>query len=79
MHMIPDNPGEWKLADRTNSNLEGGTTAKYTVLKDCGNASSDQPMSGRKRWYYIAAVEETWNYAPTGKDLIEGVELKDSP
>ena len=78
MHMIPDNPGEWQLADRVYDNLVGGTVAKYTVLKDCGNSSSVQPMNGRKRWYYIAAIEETWDYAPSGKDLIEGVDLKDS-
>ena len=79
MHMIPDNPGEWQLADRVYDNLVSGTVARYTVLKDCGNASSVQPMNGQKRWYYIAAVEETWDYAPSGKDLIEGVDLKDSP
>ena len=52
--------------------------AKYSVLKDCGNASSGQPMKGKKRFYYIAAVEQTWDYAPSGKDLIDGVNLADS-
>ena len=78
IHMTPDNPGVWKLGCRVNSNLRGGMIAKYTVQKDCGNASAGQPMEGRKRWFYIAAVEETWDYAPSGKDLLEGVDLKDS-
>ena len=78
VQMTPDNPGEWKLADRTNSNLRGGTVAKYTVQEGCGRGSAKRPMRGQKRWYYIAAVEETWDYAPSGKDLIEGVDLKDS-
>ena len=53
-------------------------TAKYSVLEDCGKASSKQPMKGRKRLYYIAAIEQTWDYAPSEKDLIEGVNLADS-
>lgn len=52
--------------------------AKYTVREDCGKASSKKPISGLKRWYYIAAVEETWDYAPSGKDLMDGVNLTDS-
>lgn len=76
--MTPENPGVWKLTCRTNSNLRGGMVAKYAVLEDCGKASSGQPMNGRKRWYYIAAVEQTWDYAPSGKDLIDGVNLTDS-
>ena len=52
--------------------------AKYTVLEDCGKASSGQPMKGQKRWYYIAVVEQTWDYAPSGRDLIDGVNLSES-
>ncbi|KAL9983729.1 hypothetical protein ACROYT_G005948 [Oculina patagonica] len=78
VQMTPENPGVWKLTCRTNSNLRGGMVAKYAVLEDCGKASSGQPMNGRKRWYYIAAVEQTWDYAPSGKDLIDGVNLTDS-
>lgn len=76
--MTPENPGVWKLICRTNSNLRGGMTAKYSVSEDCVKASSGQPMDGRKRLYYIAAVELTWDYAPSGKDLIDGVNLTDS-
>lgn len=78
VRMTPGNPGVWKLICRANSNLRGGMVAKYTVSEDCGKTSAAKAMSGRKRVYHIAAVEETWDYAPSGKDLIEGVDLKDS-
>lgn len=76
--MTPGNPGVWKLICRANSNLRGGMVAKYTVSEDCGKKSAAKATSGRNRVYHIAAVEETWDYAPSGKDLIEGVDLKDS-
>lgn len=50
--------------------------AKYIVQEDCGTVSTLNPMKGQKRQYFIAAVEETWDYAPSGKDLIEGKELE---
>ncbi|XP_074612928.1 hephaestin-like protein isoform X1 [Acropora palmata] len=76
MQMTPDNPGEWKLVCRVNSNLRGGMVAKYIVQEDCGTAYTVNQMKGRKRQYFIAAVEETWDYAPSGQDLIEGKELE---
>ncbi|CAH3123052.1 unnamed protein product, partial [Pocillopora meandrina] len=78
VRMTPGNPGVWKLICRANNNLRGGMVAKYTVSEDCGKTSAAKAMNGRKRVYHIAAVEETWDYAPSGKDLIEGVDLKDS-
>ena len=50
--------------------------AKYIVQEDCGIAYTVNQMKGRKRKYFIAAVEETWDYAPSGQDLIEGKELE---
>ena len=76
--MTPENPGVWKLICRTNSNLQGGMVARYAVLEDCGNSSATKAVRGQMRVYHIAAVEETWDYAPSGKDLIEGVDLRDS-
>lgn len=76
MQMTPDNPGEWKLVCRVNSNLRGGMVAKYIVQEDCGTAYTVNQMKGRKRQYFIAAIEETWDYAPSGQDLIEGKELE---
>lgn len=52
--------------------------AKYSVSEKCGKDPSGKPMNGRKRLYYIAAVEQTWDYAPSGKDLIDGVNLAES-
>lgn len=78
LHMTPDNPGEWKLVCRVNINLKGGMVAKYKVHENCGKVTNEKPMEGRKRWYYIAAVEEIWDYTPSGKDMIEGLDLENS-
>ena len=32
--------------------------------------------SARIRHYYIAALEKDWNYAPTGFDMVKGVQLE---
>ena len=52
--------------------------AKYKVHENCGKVTNEKPMEGRKRWYYIAAVEEIWDYTPSGKDMIEGLDLENS-
>ena len=76
--MTPDNPGYWKIICRVNANLNGGMSAKYIVRNDCGEAGTEQRSTGKKRWYYIAAVEETWDYAPSGMDMIGGVPLEEN-
>lgn len=75
--MTPDNPGEWKLVCSTSSHLTGGMEATYTVRENCGNVAATQP-SGAIRRYFIAAVEETWDYVPSGRDILEGKALEDS-
>lgn len=75
--MTPDNPGEWKVVCSTSSHLTGGMEATYTVRDNCGNVAPTQP-SGTIRRYFIAAVEETWDYVPFGRDLVEGKALEDS-
>ena len=75
--MTPDNPGEWKVVCSTSSHLTGGMEATYTVRENCGNVAPTQP-SGTIRRYFIAAVEETWDYVPFGRDLVEGKALEDS-
>lgn len=75
--MTPDNPGEWKVVCSTSSHLTGGMEAIYTVRENCGNVAPTQP-SGTIRRYFIAAVEETWDYVPFGRDLLEGKALEDS-
>jgi len=77
VYMTPDNPGEWKVVCSTSSHLTGGMEATYTVRENCGNVAPTQP-SGTIRRYFIAAVEETWDYVPFGRDLVEGKALEDS-
>ncbi|KAJ9309907.1 hypothetical protein DTO217A2_545 [Paecilomyces variotii] len=36
-------------------------------------------LNGTIRTYYVGAVEEDWDYMPTGIDLINGVEIDQSP
>ena len=75
--MTPDNAGEWALVCRTNDHYSAGMQAKYTVKSDCGTAPPET-LSEKVRRYYIAAVEVFWDYAPTGKDVLEGVPLESS-
>ena len=76
MEMTPDNLGEWAIVCRTNDHYSAGMLAKYTV-RACGKVQTTKPP-GKVRRYYIAAVELEWDYAPSGKDLIDGVPLSDS-
>lgn len=71
--MRPDNPGEWAVVCRTNDHFDAGMVAKFRVNK-CG--SEVVPMDTVKtRTYYIAAVEEVWDYGPSGMNNIQGTEL----
>ncbi|CAH3142781.1 unnamed protein product [Pocillopora meandrina] len=77
VYMSPDDPGQWELVCKTTSHLTLGMQTKYTVLDNCGNSSSEQ-TTGKVRRYYIAAVEEIWDYAPTGRDILGGKPLEES-
>lgn len=35
-----------------------------------------RPVSSATRDFYVAAVERNWNYAPSGKNKIRGIRLK---
>lgn len=74
--MTPDNLGEWAIVCRTNDHYSAGMLAKY-IVKACGKAPTTKPP-GKVRRYYIAAVEMEWDYAPSGKDLMDGVPLSQS-
>lgn len=74
--MTPDNLGEWAIVCRTNDHYSAGMLAKYTV-KACGKTPTTMPP-GKVRRYYIAAVELEWDYAPSGRDLIDDVTLSES-
>ena len=75
--MTPDNPGEWKIVCLITSHNTGGMETKYMVRENCGNPTSQQ-ASDTVRRYYIAAVEETWDYTPTGRDILKGKPLEES-
>lgn len=76
MEMTPDNLGEWAIVCRTNDHYSAGMLAKYTV-NACGKAPTTMPP-GYVRRYYIAAVELEWDYAPSGRDLMDDVPLSNS-
>ena len=74
--MKPDNIGEWALVCKTTDHYSAGMQAKFQVEK-CASVDN-KPVEGTTRRYFIAAVEEVWDYAPTGMDVLLGKELKDS-
>lgn len=41
-------------------------------------AQFDLISSSKTRYYFIAATEKDWNYAPTGLDTVKGVQLERS-
>ena len=75
--MKPDNPGEWAVVCRTNDHYDAGMVAKFKVNTCRKNPSSFK--SGKTRTYYISAVEEKWDYAPSGKNLLKGTDLDKDP
>ena len=76
MEMTPDNLGEWAIVCRTNDHYSAGMLAKYNV-DACGKSPTTMPP-GNVRRYYIAAVELEWDYAPSGRDLMDDIPLSDS-
>ena len=70
--MQPDNPGEWAVVCRTNDHFDAGMVAKFRVNK-CGSEVAID--AAKTRTYYIAAVEEVWDYGPSGMNNIQGTEL----
>ena len=71
--MQPDNPGEWAVVCRTNDHFDAGMVAKFRVNK-CGSEVVSMDTV-KTRTYYIAAVEEVWDYGPSGMNNIQGTEL----
>ncbi|XP_028411443.1 hephaestin-like protein [Dendronephthya gigantea] len=71
--MKPDNPGEWAVVCRTNDHYDAGMVAKFRV-NTCNKVPS-YSESRKTRTYYISAIEEKWDYGPSGKNEIEGTDL----
>uniref|UniRef100_A0A8B9JHN5 ferroxidase n=1 Tax=Astyanax mexicanus TaxID=7994 RepID=A0A8B9JHN5_ASTMX len=66
--MVPKTPGKWMLSCQVNDHTRAGMQAFYQV-SHCQNLSSTTVSSGHERHYHIAAEEQMWDYAPTGKDI----------
>uniref|UniRef100_T1IU10 Uncharacterized protein n=1 Tax=Strigamia maritima TaxID=126957 RepID=T1IU10_STRMM len=85
LEMTPDNPGsnhgKWLIEDLLYiySN-EKGMTALYTVKNALSSKQSTKEKTGKLRTYYIAAVEQEWNYYPNiTHNLITGLPLNEDP
>ncbi|KAG8136027.1 hypothetical protein E2320_009008 [Naja naja] len=70
--MVPKNDGEWLLSCQVNDHIEGGMQAIFKV-KNCEHPSASVKNQYHTnlittRFYYIAAEEEEWNYAPSGSN-----------
>uniref|UniRef100_A0A669BJI4 ferroxidase n=1 Tax=Oreochromis niloticus TaxID=8128 RepID=A0A669BJI4_ORENI len=70
--MVPKANGKWLLAS--------GMQVFYEV-RSCDNEAGFMLTGGVVRNYYLAAEKVLWNYAPSGRDLINNVSLTeaDSP
>uniref|UniRef100_A0A8C4NLE0 ferroxidase n=1 Tax=Dicentrarchus labrax TaxID=13489 RepID=A0A8C4NLE0_DICLA len=75
--MVPKSTGKWLLSCQVNDHLQAGMQAFYEV-NICGSKDSSTEMAGIVRNYYLAAEEVLWNYAPSGKDLINNVSLTEA-
>ncbi|XP_078613011.1 hephaestin-like protein [Branchiostoma floridae x Branchiostoma japonicum] len=70
LEMVPDNEGDWAIKCIVNDHYSAGMKAKVSV-ETC---DEDGPQfwfhsSGTIRTFYIAAVEEEWDYAQDKRDL----------
>lgn len=68
MAMVVDKAGIWLGHCHINDHLMAGMTMLFAV-KDSGSGAATPvptPPRGRVRHYFVAAVEEEWDYAPAG-------------
>lgn len=75
--MVPRAGGKWLLTCQVNDHLQAGMQAFYDV-NSCGSEAGSTVTGGVVRNYYLAAENVLWNYAPSGKDLINNVSLTDT-
>lgn len=57
--------------------LPAGMQAFYKV-NSCDSEASSTVLDGVVRNYYLAAEKVLWNYAPSGKDLLNNVSLTEA-
>ncbi|XP_028277220.1 hephaestin-like protein 1 [Parambassis ranga] len=72
--MVPKARGKWLLSCQVNDHLKAGMQAFYEVIS-CDNEDNSRVLGGVVRDYYLSAENVLWNYAPSGKDLINNVSL----
>ncbi|KAK1790626.1 hypothetical protein P4O66_014495 [Electrophorus voltai] len=65
--MIPMTAGKWMLSCLVNDHMQAGMQGFYQVSM-CGTKTAPTVPPGHERHYYIAAEEELWDYAPSGKN-----------
>ncbi|XP_066512429.1 ferroxidase HEPHL1-like isoform X1 [Hoplias malabaricus] len=69
--MVPKTLGKWLLSCQVNDHMQAGMQAFYEVSL-CGSKAAATESPGRERHYFIAAEEQLWDYAPSGKDVFTG-------
>ncbi|XP_076024217.1 ferroxidase HEPHL1 isoform X2 [Genypterus blacodes] len=72
--MVPLAAGKWLLACQVNDHLQAGMQAFYEV-KSCGTEPGPTVAGGVVRRHYLAAEIVQWDYAPSGRDLINNASL----
>ena len=76
--MRPDNAGSWALDCTAFDLYSAGMQARYDVTRDCPKQPGETvDMKGKVRRFYIAAVERVWDYAPSGRNLLNGKRLEE--
>lgn len=70
--MLADNPGEWELECKTVDHYQAGMRAKYQIKHTSENDTENITEGSKMRTYYIAAVEQEWDYATHPYHLITG-------
>ncbi|XP_068600136.1 ferroxidase HEPHL1-like [Brachionichthys hirsutus] len=75
--MTPRASGKWLVTCQVNDHLMAGMQAFYEV-KSCGTEVNSAVMDRVVRNYFLAAEKVLWNYAPSGKDLINNVSLTEA-
>uniref|UniRef100_A0A673H082 ferroxidase n=1 Tax=Sinocyclocheilus rhinocerous TaxID=307959 RepID=A0A673H082_9TELE len=78
--MAPDNDGQFELSCRTGEHYEAGMRQHYEV-KACSTVTPAAEHFTSTVWYYIAAEEVEWNYAPNRTWELEkhNTTLEESP
>uniref|UniRef100_A0A3Q0S217 ferroxidase n=1 Tax=Amphilophus citrinellus TaxID=61819 RepID=A0A3Q0S217_AMPCI len=75
--MVPKANGKWLLACQVNDHLQAGMQAFYQV-RSCNSDAGSTAAGGVVRDYYLAAEKVLWNYAPSGRDLINNKSLTEA-